>query len=60
LLKGKKVDIVMKEERLDFNSDNDLANYAKGKGVQILLTPYLEGLPVMSTSFMNGKMILSM
>jgi hypothetical protein len=50
----------MKEERLDFNSDNDLANYAKGKGVQILLTPYLEGLPVMSTSFMNGKMILSM
>lgn len=56
LFKGKKVDIVMKEERLDFNSDNDLATYSKGKGVQILLTPYLNGLPVMSTSFMNGKM----
>lgn len=56
LFKGKKVDIVMKEERLDFNSDNDLATYSNGKGVQILLTPYLNGLPVMSTSFMNGKM----
>ena len=56
LFKGKKIDVVMNEDRIDFNSDNDLANYAKGKGVQILLTPYLEGLPVMSTSFMNGKM----
>ena len=34
-----------------------MANYTKGKGVQILLTPYLEGLPTLSSSFVNGRMI---
>jgi thiol-disulfide isomerase/thioredoxin len=57
LIKGKKVELALKEDVLDFDPDNDLANYAKGKGVQILLTPYLEGLPTLSSSFVNGRMI---